>query len=187
MGYSDMVSKPHKSGLHVYNLDNPRGLASYSFMETVGSNMVLFTKRQIHGANLICNLQAGLAFLSIPDMKWAIQLNLIKDCPVTIKDMGTGIKVWGHNVAMLKGKTVRATPPVVRQDVIGIPKQIMSGKVVHYKFCAMGFGRYCQIHEEDQRRNGMVARAQGAILLGPSGNAQGGNKFPTLTTGKVVV
>jgi hypothetical protein len=64
------------------------------------------------------------------------------------------------------------------------PKQIMLGEVVHYKFCPMGFGRYCQIHEEDQPRNGMVQRTQGAILLGPSGNAQGGHKFFTLTTGK---
>jgi hypothetical protein len=32
----------------------------------------------------------------------------------------------------------------------------------------------------------MVQRTQGAILLGPSGNAQGGHKFFTLTTGKVV-
>ncbi len=31
-GYSDLVFKPHKSGLHVYDPDNPRGLASYSFM-----------------------------------------------------------------------------------------------------------------------------------------------------------
>jgi hypothetical protein len=66
------------------------------------------------------------------------------------------------------------------------PKQIMSGKMVQYKFCAMGFGWYCQIHEEDQPRNGMVARTQGEISLGPSGNAQGGHKFFTLTTGKVV-
>jgi hypothetical protein len=57
-------------------------------------------------------------------MKWAIQLNLIKDCPVTVKDMGTTIKVWGPSIAMLKGKTVRTTPPVVRQDVIEIPKEI---------------------------------------------------------------
>jgi hypothetical protein len=75
-GYSDMVFKPHKSGLHVYNPDNPRGLASYSFMETVESNMSLFTKRQIHCANLARNLQAGLAIPSNPDMKWAIQLNI---------------------------------------------------------------------------------------------------------------
>jgi hypothetical protein len=25
------------------------------------------------------------------------------------------------------------------------PKQIMLGKLIHYKFCVMGFGRYCQI------------------------------------------
>jgi hypothetical protein len=28
-GYSDMVFKPHKSGLHVYDPDNPRGLVSH--------------------------------------------------------------------------------------------------------------------------------------------------------------
>ena len=117
-----MVFKPHKSGLHVYDPDDPRGLASHCFMETVESNMLLFTKRQIHGANLVRNLQAGLAFLSNADMKWAIQSNLIKDCPVTVKDMGTAIKVWGPSIAMLKGKTVRTTPTVVRQDVIKDPK-----------------------------------------------------------------
>ncbi len=57
------------------------------------------------------------------------------------------------------------------------PKQIMSGEVVQYKFCAISFGWYYQIHEEDQPRNSMVARTQGAILLGPSGNVQGGHKF----------
>ena len=33
----------------------------------------------------------------------------------------------------------------------------------------------------------MLARTEGAIALGPSGNAQGGVKFYTLNTGKVVV
>ncbi len=73
------------------------------------------TKRQIYGVNLVRNLQAVLAS-SNADMKWAIQSNLIKDCPVTIKDMGTAIKVWGPSIVMLKGKTVRTMPPVVRQD-----------------------------------------------------------------------
>jgi hypothetical protein len=99
-GYSDMVIKPHKSGLHVYDLDDPRGLASHYFMETVESNMSLFTKRQIHGANLVRNLQAGLAFPSNADMKWAIQSNLIKDCPVAVKDMAMAIMVWGSSIAM---------------------------------------------------------------------------------------
>ena len=66
------------------------------------------------------------------------------------------------------------------------PKQIMSGEVVNYKYCKMGFGRYCQIHEEDKPRNSNNARTQGEISLGPSRNAQGDQKFYTLTTGKVV-
>ena len=91
-------------------------------METVESNMALFTKRQIHRANLACNLQSGLEFPSNQDMKWAIQSNLIKDFPVTDTDVGTAIKVWGPSIAMLKGETVRTTPTPVRQDVIEIPK-----------------------------------------------------------------
>jgi hypothetical protein len=125
-GYLDMVLKPHKSGLHVYDPNNPRGLASYSFMETVESNMESFTKRQIHGANLAPNLQAGLAFLSNQDMEWGIQSNLIKDCLVTVKDVGTATKVWDPSIAMMKGLTVRTTPTPVRQDVIEIPKEFGS-------------------------------------------------------------
>ena len=49
---------------------------------------------------------------------------MIKDCPLTANDMKTATTVWGRNIAMLKGKTVRMTPPAVRQNVIEIPKEI---------------------------------------------------------------
>ena len=122
--YNDMVFIPHSSGLHVYNPDDPRGLASYSFFETVESNMASFTKRQLRDAGLVRNLQAGLVFPSNQDMKWALQSNLINDCPLTVKDMTTAMKVWDPSIVMLKGKTVRTTPPAVRQDVIEIPREI---------------------------------------------------------------
>ena len=67
------------------------------------------------------------------------------------------------------------------------PKQIMTGEVVHYKYYCVPFGSYCQISKEDTPRNSMLARTEGAIALGPSGNVQGGIKFYTLATGKVVV
>ena len=67
------------------------------------------------------------------------------------------------------------------------PKQILTGDVVHYKFCSLPFRQYCQISEEDTPRNSLAARTQGAIALGPSGNVQGGHKFYTLNTGSVVV
>ena len=95
-GFTVMVFKPHASGLHVYDPEDARGLASYSFMETVESNMALFIKRQIHSANQVRNLQAGLAFPSDSDMTWALQSNMIKDCPLTAKDMKTATTVWAR-------------------------------------------------------------------------------------------
>jgi hypothetical protein len=65
-----------------------------------------------------------VAFPSDSYMLWALQSQMIKDCPLTVKDMRTATRVWGHNIAMLKDKTVRTAPPVVRQDVIEILKEI---------------------------------------------------------------
>jgi hypothetical protein len=67
------------------------------------------------------------------------------------------------------------------------PRQIMSGEVVEYKQCAMGCGNYCQISDESEPQNSLAPRKHCAISLGPSGNVQGGHKFYTLLTGKIVV
>ncbi|MGL6130279.1 MAG: hypothetical protein ACRCZ9_01525, partial [Fusobacteriaceae bacterium] len=67
------------------------------------------------------------------------------------------------------------------------PKTIMSGETIIYKQYTLPFGTYCQVHEEDKPRNSMAARSQGAISLGPSNNRQGGQKFYTLSTCKVIV
>ena len=66
------------------------------------------------------------------------------------------------------------------------PKAILAGEAVHFKYYSMPFGTYCQIHEEDGPQNSMAARTQGAIVLGPSGNMQGGHKFLSLQSGRVV-
>jgi hypothetical protein len=48
--FSDMIFKPHSSGLHVLDVDDSRSHASYSFVESVVKNMQLFTKRKIASA-----------------------------------------------------------------------------------------------------------------------------------------
>jgi hypothetical protein len=48
-------------------------------------------------------------------------------------------------------------------------------------------GQYCQVHEEDTPCNSSQSpRTKGAILLGPSGNFQGGYKFMALNTRKKI-
>jgi hypothetical protein len=39
--------------------------------------------------------------------KWVIRRNHIKDCPMTIQYIGVAMKIWGKNIAALKGKTTQ--------------------------------------------------------------------------------
>ena len=63
----------------------------------------------------------------------------------------------------------------------------MTGETLNYNLqLTLHIGQYCQVHEEFTPRNSQLPRTQGAICLGPSGNIQGGFKFMSLATGKVL-
>ena len=88
-----MVFKPHPSELHVCNEVDPQGHASYSFIATVEENMSVFTKRQVTSADLGRNLQAGLTYPSVKDLKWILQANMLKDSPVTTQDVDVALTI----------------------------------------------------------------------------------------------
>jgi hypothetical protein len=43
---------------------------------------------------------------------------------VTLEDAGVATKIWGKNIAALRGKTVRKTPTHVVTDIIAVPTEI---------------------------------------------------------------
>jgi hypothetical protein len=52
-------------------------------------------------------MYATLYYPSIKDFKWVIQSNQIKEFPVKVQDVINDHKIWGKNIAALKGKTTR--------------------------------------------------------------------------------
>ncbi len=63
------------------------------------------------------------------------------------------------------------------------PRSIVVGSEVDYtNHCKIEFGTYVQTHELHD--NTMLPRTTGAIALRPTGNAQGGHYFYSLTTGR---
>jgi hypothetical protein len=119
-GLPNMIFKMHSSGLHYYD---PKR-SEFSFVVTVEDNMKSFSKRQIVGAEKARNLYAGLAYPFITDYKWILKSNQIQECPVSYEDAGTTEKIWGPNIAALKGKTTRSTPEPVKSDLVAIPTEI---------------------------------------------------------------
>ena len=69
-------------------------------------------------------------------------------------------------------------------DVLS-PCTFVIGSTFDYtKHCCLEFGTYVQTHEEHD--NSMTTRTVGAIALWPTGNAQGGHYFYSLSTGCVL-
>jgi hypothetical protein len=65
------------------------------------------------------------------------------------------------------------------------PRELITGvKIDHNKHVRAACGDYVQVHEE--HNNSVATRATGAIATKPTGNAQGGFWFHSLTTGRML-
>jgi hypothetical protein len=65
------------------------------------------------------------------------------------------------------------------------PRELITGIQIDYnKHIRAEFGEYVQVHEEHD--NSMKTRTTGAIATKPTGNAQGGHWFYSLTTGRML-
>jgi hypothetical protein len=65
------------------------------------------------------------------------------------------------------------------------PRELITGTTIDFnKHIRAEFGEYVQVHEEHD--NTMKTRTTGAIATKPTGNAQGGHWFYSLTTGRML-
>jgi hypothetical protein len=59
------------------------------------------------------------------DFKWVICSNQIKDFPITMQDIDVAMKIWGKiwgkNIATLKGKTTWSKMHPVARDYVKVP------------------------------------------------------------------
>ena len=65
------------------------------------------------------------------------------------------------------------------------PRAIVTGLRIDYNHCKLRFGQYVQTHEESSNDTGKE-RTVGALALRPSGNQQGGYRFYSLSSGRVI-
>jgi hypothetical protein len=86
------------------------------FLETVDENKKFYTKRQFQRAKRACKLLYSLGYPSINDMKAIIWMNAIKNNPVTTEDVNIAEKIFGPDVATLKGKTTHHAPVPAIED-----------------------------------------------------------------------
>jgi hypothetical protein len=118
----DKEFKMHKSGIHYYD---PREEQHLTFVNTVLENKTGFTKWKIKCAEIARNMYTTLSYSSMKDLKWVIRSNQIKGYPVTIQEIYVATKIWGNNIAALKGKTTRSKTHPVARDYVKVTKELL--------------------------------------------------------------
>jgi len=97
-------------------------------VQTINENKSFYSDRQIAPALRARELMHTLGCPSVADLKRIIKMNAIKDCPVTVDDIILAKKIFGLDVASLKGKKVRQTPTPVVAEIIEIPRELMAAQ-----------------------------------------------------------
>ena len=95
---------------------------------TVEANKLLYTKREVKGAEEAAKLMRHLAYPSPRDLYSMVQRG-IDGSSVTVQDLARCVKIFGPNVATIQGKTVRRRPAVLNTEFV--PKPVHTNQVLH--------------------------------------------------------
>ncbi len=115
--------KPTEKGLHALNLkENPEGAyllvndtnpVFAAPVQTVCKNFEGFTKKQIKQAAAAHCLMGVIASPSKRDFQGLICFIMLKDCPIKNTDIVHAHKIFGPDLANIRGKTIRNKPEEV--------------------------------------------------------------------------
>ena len=116
----------HPSGLYVFSNNNSASTTAYTMVSTVAEHKRMFSRRQLEDADRARDLYRKLGRPSEAEFQSILQLNLIRNCPVTPDDAKRALLIYGPDVAVLKGKMTRTTaaPRVPTFEAIPIPAPI---------------------------------------------------------------
>ena len=95
-----------------------------SHVTTVRENELPFMPCQRQRAIKARELYENLGAPTIASLKTLLKYNLIKNCDVSVQDVEIAERIFGPDIAALKGKSVRQNPNQVLDDWIEIPEEL---------------------------------------------------------------
>jgi hypothetical protein len=88
----------------------PKKKVEVAMLTTVTENKKFFTKRQVERAEKARHLYRVIGCPSMRDYKHIVQMNQIKNCPVTLEDIKICERIFGPDLYAMKGKSTRSKP-----------------------------------------------------------------------------
>jgi hypothetical protein len=120
--YQYKVSKGYKADLK----KEVKTSGTSNLISTVTENRKGYTLGQLERAKEARKLYRIVGTPTMDNFKSLLQMNIIKNCPVTIKHVNIADQIFGPDMSSLKGKSTQRKPKPVRNDLIEIPKELIT-------------------------------------------------------------
>lgn len=83
-----------------------------------------FTRCEVERAKRARRLYHQLGAQALPQLKLFLRKNIMRNCPVTTKDVNLVEEIYGQDAATLKGEMTRRKPKVMVDEKIGFPEEL---------------------------------------------------------------
>ena len=84
-----------------------------------------YTQHQFDRAKTARKLYVILGMPTVENFKNILHQNIIKNCPVTVEDVNIAERIFGPDVAAIKGRATRPKPPIVHEEQVEIPQELI--------------------------------------------------------------
>ena len=110
----------------VLDADACEAVGICNLIDTVEENRMGFSKRQFERAKKARKLHHVMGAPAVENFKHMLRSKIIEDCPVLPEDVDVAEKIFGPDIATLKGKSTRPKPKPVRADLVAVPKEFLT-------------------------------------------------------------
>jgi len=132
IGNKPIKFRANQQGLYVFEF--PKSYVDYVehkntsntgvCLQTNATQVEGYTNRQVERADRARKLYHMLGAPTMANMKAVLRQNLLRNCPMTTKDVNLAEETFGPDISTLKGRSTRPSPTTVVDDLIEIPEEL---------------------------------------------------------------
>jgi hypothetical protein len=113
--------KPSDRGLHYHDVSDENSNIDMMLVNTVRGNFEGYTHHDIERAKEARCIQGMIANPTEREFAEMVHEQLLTNCPVTMRDVDNANRIFGPDLANLRGKTTRTKPERIRVEYVQIP------------------------------------------------------------------
>ncbi len=117
--------KPSDQELHYHDVSDKNSNIEMMLMNTVRGNFEGYTHHDIERAKEARRIQGMIVNPTEKEFAGLVRERLLTNCPVTVRNVDNANRIFGPDLANLRGKTTRTKPERVRVEYVQIPRDFV--------------------------------------------------------------